>query len=88
MNIKDCCYYLVRNDIDILLKLNELCVKEAYWNDHPDIYHPEVGLGGQLDVFYPDWSNPLTLPETCTKEQLLELVSKHKESLEDNYGST
>lgn len=86
--IHDACYYLVRNDIDILLKLNELCVKAAYWNDHPDIYHPIVSLGGQLEIFYPDWSNPLTLPETCTEEQLLELVSKHKESLKDSYGST
>lgn len=81
MNIKDACYYLVRNDVDILLKLNELCVKEANWNDHPDIYHPEVGLGGQLDVFYPDWSNPLTLPEECTEEQLYELVQEHTEKL-------
>lgn len=79
--IHDATYYLVRNDINVLLKLNELVVKESYWNNHPDIYHPEVGLGGQLDIFYPDWSTPLTLPEDCTKEQLIELAAEHKKSL-------
>lgn len=81
MNTKDATYYLVRNDISTVTKLNELVVKEAYWNDHPDIYHPDVGLGGQLDIFYPDWSTPLTLPEDCTEEKLIELATEHKEKL-------
>lgn len=79
--IHDACYYLVRNDINVLLKLNELVVKESYWNEHPDIYHPEVSLGGQLDVFYPDWSNPMTLPEKCSEEQLINLVQEHLEKI-------
>lgn len=79
--IHDACYYMVRNNVDTLLKLNELCVKEANWNEHPDIYHPEVGLGGNLEIYYPDWSNPLELPNECTEEQLYELVQQHKDKL-------
>lgn len=79
--IHDANYFLVKNDIDILLTLNRLVVKEAKWNNHPDIYHEDVGLEGQLDVFYPDWASPLTLPEDCSEEQLLTLVQQHKEKL-------
>ena len=79
--IHDASYYLIRNDVSLLTWFNKEIVKEAYWNEHPDIYHPEVGLGGQLDIFYPDWSTPLTLPEDCTEEQLIKLATEHKKGL-------
>lgn len=76
--IHDCCYYLVKNDITIINILNTLCVKAASWQAHEDIYHPEVGLSGQLDLFYPDWSHPITLPEECNEEQLITLVEEYQ----------
>ena len=77
--IHDATYYLVRNDIKTIETLNRLAVEQAYWNDHPDIYHPEVGLGGQLDLFYPSWATPITLPEQCDEQTLIETVRKHLE---------
>lgn len=74
--IHDACYYLVRNDIDIILKLNELTTKAAKWQDHPVIAHDEVHLSGQLDLFYPDWAHPITLPEECNEEHLINLVKQ------------
>lgn len=74
--IHDSTYYLVSNEEDVLLKLNELIVKETNWNDHPDIYHPKVGLGGKLQVFKPNWANPITLPENCSKEDLRALMKE------------
>lgn len=74
--IHDACYYKVRNDIDTILKLNELTTKAARWQNHPVIAHDEVHLSGQLDLFYPDWSNPITLPEECTREQLIDIVQE------------
>lgn len=76
--IHDCCYYLVKNDTTTINILNTLCVKAASWQAHEDIYHPEVGLSGQLDLFYPDWSHPITLPEECNEEQLITLVEEHQ----------
>lgn len=75
--IHDCCYYLVRNDIQTISTLNTLCTNAAKWQNHPDIEHPDVGLSGQLDLFYPDWSNPITLPEQCNEECLLNTVQEH-----------
>ena len=73
--IHDATYYLVRNDVKTIEILNRLAVEQAYWNDHPDIYHPEVGLGGQLDLFYPSWATPITLPEQCTEQELIDVVN-------------
>lgn len=78
--IHDACYYLVRNDIDIILKLNELTTKAAKWQDHPVIAHDEVHLSGQLDLFYPDWAHPITLPEECNEEQLINLVKQTEDT--------
>ncbi len=77
--IHDCCYYLVRNDIQTISTLNTLCTNAAKWQNHPDIEHPDVGLSGQLDLFYPDWSNPITLPEECDENCLIETVQEHLE---------
>ena len=49
-------------------------MKAVNWNDHPDIYHAEVGLGGELSIFYPDWSNEIVVPNNITEQGLIELV--------------
>ena len=77
--IHDATYYLVRNDVKVIETINRLAVEQAYWNDHPDIYHPEVGLGGQLDLFYPSWATPITLPEECDENCLIKTVQEHLE---------
>lgn len=74
--IHDACYYKVRNDIDIILTINRLTTQAARWQDHPVIAHDEVHLSGQLDLFYPDWAHPITLPEECDEGQLIQIVQK------------
>lgn len=72
--IHDACYYLVRNDINLILWLNQAVTTAAKWNNHPDIYHHKVGLSGELSLFYPSWKNELSLPESITKDELIHLV--------------
>lgn len=72
--IHDAQYYLIRDDLDPLMFTNEHLVKAVNWNDHPDIYHPEVGLGGELSIFYPDWSNEIEVPNGISEQGLIELV--------------
>lgn len=80
--IHDCNYYLIRNNASLISWFNSVVREEAEWNDHPDIYHDEVGLGGDLDIFYPSWATPLTLPADVTQESLVQLVQRHLESLD------
>jgi DNA polymerase I len=72
--IHDAQYYLIQDDLAPLLFTNEHLVKAVNWNDHPDIYHAEVGLGGELSIFYPDWSNEIVVPNNITEQGLIELV--------------
>ena len=72
--IHDAQYYLIRDDLDPLMFTNEHLAKAVNWNDHPDIYHPEVGLGGELSIFYPDWSKEIEVPNGISEQGLIELV--------------
>ena len=72
--IHDAQYYLIQDDLAPLMFTNEHLVKAVNWNDHPDIYHPEVGLGGELSIFYPDWSNEIVVPNGITEQGLIDLV--------------
>lgn len=75
--IHDAAYYMVRNDASLITWFNKVVTEEAKWQDHPVIYHPQVGLEGQLDLFIPNWANPLTLPESLNQEELIQLCINH-----------
>lgn len=74
--IHDASYYLIRDDIDVVMFTNEHLVAAANWNNHPEIYHPEVGLGGELSIFYPSWAQELSLPNNASKDEILNLARK------------
>ena len=77
--VHDCGYYLVKNDIALIEILNKLCVQAAKWQEHPVIVDDDVHLSGQLDLFYPSWATPITLPEECDENCLIETVQEHLE---------
>jgi DNA polymerase-1 len=74
--IHDAGYALVRDDIEPIMFLNEHLVREVQWNNHPDIYHPEVGLGGELSIFYPTWKDEIGIPNGATEDEIFTIVKK------------
>lgn len=72
--IHDATYFLIRNDIDLVLWLNDNLVKFIQWQEDPVIANPQVHLEGELSIYYPDWSNEITIPNNCTREELLNAV--------------
>ena len=76
MQIHDAQYYLVPDDIDLIMFMNRHLVDAVHWQNHPDIYHPDVGLGGELSLFYPNWSKEMTIPNSISKEDLYNLIQK------------
>lgn len=74
MNLLDATYFLIKDDIDLVLWLNTNLVKFIQWQEDPVIAHPQVHLEGELSIYYPDWSNEITIPNGCTKEELLNAV--------------
>lgn len=74
--IHDAGYVLIRDDLDTLMFLNKHLVREVNWNNHPDIYHPIVGLGGELSIFYPTWKDEIGIPNNATEDEIVAIITK------------
>ena len=81
VQIHDAQSFLIKEEPNVVLWVNHNLVKCAQWQNDPIIAHPDVHLGGNLSIFYPDWAHELELPNDCSKEQLIQLCKSHKESL-------
>lgn len=69
-HIHDAQYMLVRDDIDVVMFANKHLVKAVQWQDHPDIAHDEVKLGGEFSIFWPDWGHDITIPNNASEEEI------------------
>lgn len=68
--IHDAQYYLIPDDINIVHWVNENLVECVQWQDHPDIWHEEVKLGGEFGIFYPSWANEISLKNGASIEEI------------------
>lgn len=76
--IHDAAYILIRDDIEVVEWANRELINSMRWQELPEIQHPTVKLGAALDIFWPNWSNPITLPNDASKEQIMETCEKAK----------
>jgi DNA polymerase-1 len=74
--IHDAQYFMVKDDVDVVMYVNEHLVKAVEWQDHPDIYHDEVKLGGELSLFWPSWKDEIGIPKGATEEEIFDIVAK------------
>ena len=72
--IHDAGYALVKDDISALMYLNKHLVSAVQWQDHPDIAHDQVKLGGELSIFYPDWSQDIGIPNGATESDIYNII--------------
>lgn len=75
--IHDAGYALVKDDMPTILFMNEHLVDAVNWQDHDDIRHPDVGLGGELSLFYPTWAEEMVIPNGATEEEIREILQDH-----------
>lgn len=69
-HIHDAQYFLVRDDIDTVKWLNDNLVQCMEWQELPEIQHPEVGLGGNLSLFFPTWAEEVELPNFVEPDEI------------------
>ena len=72
--IHDAQYFLVKDDADVLLWMNRHLVEETSWQEDPAISHPEVHLGGEVSIFYPDWAHECVIPNDVNSYTQLSTV--------------
>ena len=80
--IHDAIYILIRDNIEVVKWANRELINSMRWQELPEIQHPTVKLGAALDIFWPNWSNPITLPNDASKEQIIETCEKAKTEYE------
>lgn len=76
IHIHDAQYFMIRDNMDTLQYTNKHLVEAVNWQDHPDIAHPEVGLGGELSLFYPTWANEIEIPNHATPDEVHQIIQK------------
>ncbi len=81
--IHDASYYLIREDLAVIKYCNDHLVDAVKWQDHPDIVHDDVKLGGEFGIFYPTWNEEATIPNDSTIEQIIEVIDKHVAKLSE-----
>lgn len=80
-HIHDAQYFLIPDDIEILRFVNEHLVKATEWQDHPDIAHDQVHLGGELSIFYPSWAAECEVPNGASEAEIYEIVAAHMDKV-------
>ncbi len=79
--IHDAIYLLIRDDVRVVEWANRELIKSMQWQELPEIKHDTVKLGAALDIFWPDWAHPTTLPNDADQETLLKVCREAKEGL-------
>lgn len=76
--IHDAIYLIIKNDLDTLKWVNDNLPQEMSWQELPEIQHPEVKLGAELDVHYPSWAQAITLPNHATREEIYKICRSNQ----------
>ena len=74
-HIHDAQYFLVRNEVQIVEWFNKNLVECLAWQNLPEIMHPTVKLSGGIDLFYPTWGDPTSIPNGASSKQLLDICN-------------
>lgn len=74
--IHDAQYFLVRDNISVVEFTNRHLVEAVQWQDHPEIYHDLVKLGGELSIFYPSWKEEIGIPNGASRQEIFAIIDK------------
>ena len=68
--IHDSMYFIVRNSVGAVKWFNDNLIECMEWQDLPELKHDKVKLGGTCEIYYPDWANPIKLPNGASKTEI------------------
>lgn len=76
-HIHDAQYYLIKDHLDVVAYTNKHLVKAVEWQDHPDIAHDKVKLGGELSIFWPSWGKEIVIPNGADEKEIVATIDKY-----------
>ena len=77
--IHDAIYIIMKDRIDVVEFVNRELINAMKWQELPELQHPTVKLGANLDIFWPDWSNGITLPNNADQDTIQKICSEAKQ---------
>lgn len=77
--VHDAFYMLIKDDIESLSFTNKHLVEAVQWQDHPDIWHDQVKLNGEVSVFYPTWADEIVIPNNISDTEIVDVITKAME---------
>lgn len=80
--IHDAIYLLVRNELEIIEWVNRNLTECMSWQELPELHHDTVKIHAELDLFYPHWGEPLTLPSDADMETIYKKAVAHMQPKE------
>ena len=72
--IHDAIYLIIDDDLETIEFANKHLTKEMEWQGLDEIWHDEVKLGGDMDIFFPSWAHGITLSRTANQEEICKTV--------------
>lgn len=76
--IHDAIYAIIKDDVEVMEWANRELTKSMAWQELPEIQHPTVKINAALDIFWPSWAVPTTLPVHADKATILALCATTK----------
>ena len=72
--IHDAIYVLVRNNPAAVKFVNDNLIECMAWKGLPEISDPRIPLPAELDLYYPNWAKPITLPNGLQEAEIKPFV--------------
>ena len=79
--IHDAAYYVIKDDIEVIEWANREMTKSMQWQELPEIQHPTVKLGAEMDIYWPSWAKATTLPNDADRETIINICKATREKV-------
>lgn len=76
--VHDAIYLMVRDNVHVIKWVNDNLMECMQWQELDEIKHDKVKLTAELGLFYPNWSNEITLPNNISRKEIKDIVKKSK----------
>lgn len=76
--IHDSVYLIIKDDAEVVEWANRELIKAMEWQDLPELQHPIVKLESAMDICWPGWHNPITLPNNADQETIMKICTEAK----------
>lgn len=83
--IHDAGYFLIKDNMEVLLYTNKHMVEAVSWQEDPAIQNEYIKMSGELSVFFPNWKEEMTIPKDATIADVQKAITKHLDNLNENH---